>query len=196
MITCRRTLPHLDGVHLALAPLCAADAVDLFTRVVGADRVVGPDRAAGPAATAVVELCDRLPLAVRLAAGRLVRRPDWSVADLAARLRPEAGRLDELRFDGCGVREWYAEVCRGPAAAVLARLGTLRAPEYRIETVAAVLGVDVRAAEAALEPLIDDRLVEARPGGRYALPGLVRAYARELARSRAGQGKGAGAGAA
>jgi hypothetical protein len=44
----------------------------------------------------VVELCDRLPLAIRIAAARLRARPAWAVAHLIERLRDHRQRLGEL----------------------------------------------------------------------------------------------------
>jgi DNA-binding SARP family transcriptional activator len=177
----RRSVPaQLDAVDVALSPLSGADAVELIGRVAGASRI-----AAEPAATTTVaELCDRLPLAVRAAAVRLARRPDWPVAGLAARLGPEHRRLDELRSSPLDVRERYASACRalGPAGPALRRLALLQVPQCRPEVLAALLAAPPGAADEALDVLVTERLVEPLRGGRFRLPGLLRAYGAELAR--------------
>jgi hypothetical protein len=94
LITSRLTLAGLDSASpLALGVLSRAEATALFRSLLG-DRSVA---ARPPEAVAdVVELCGRLPLAVRLAAARLRHRRSWSVADLAERLADVHGRLSEL----------------------------------------------------------------------------------------------------
>src|SRR5664280_173871 len=93
LVTSRRYLSGLEGtVALSLDILKQRDAVELFSRVAGADRVAG--QAADVAE--VVELCGLLPLAIRIAGARLASRPRWSVADLTRRLRDQHRRLAEL----------------------------------------------------------------------------------------------------
>ena len=90
LITSRRRLVGLDGVHPESLPvLDEPAAVTLLTKIVG-DRV-----AAEPAAALeVVRRCGCLPLAIRLAGARLAHRPRWQVADLVERLGESA--LPEL----------------------------------------------------------------------------------------------------
>ena len=48
--------------------------------------------------------CAGLPLAIRICAARLAARPQWPVATMAARLRDERRRLDELQIGDLEVR--------------------------------------------------------------------------------------------
>ncbi|OLS98476.1 hypothetical protein BJF90_09460 [Pseudonocardia sp. CNS-004] len=78
LVTSRRLLAGLDQSHsLTLDLLPRGDAVTLFTLAAGT-AAGEPD---APLAE-LVELCGRLPLAVRVAAARLRSRPTWTVAHL------------------------------------------------------------------------------------------------------------------
>jgi hypothetical protein len=89
----------------------------------------------------IVELCGYLPLTVRIAAGRLVGRPDLTPLELAERLEDRRRRLDELEVDGLAVRscirvgyEALASSTREVdrlAAQALRWLGMLNVPEVR-----------------------------------------------------------------
>ena len=89
-------LVALDGAHrLDLDLLPAGDAVALLTALIG-------DRAeADPAAArALAGLCARLPLALRVAAELAVGRPHAPLAELAAELASQPGRLEPLDAGG------------------------------------------------------------------------------------------------
>jgi hypothetical protein len=101
LVTMRQRLNDLDGAsHLHLDVLPQDAAAELFERIVGAGRV----RAEPAAAREVLALCAGLPLAVRLAGGRLAARPNWRVGDLAERLRATARRLDGFDLGSRGLR--------------------------------------------------------------------------------------------
>ncbi|WP_255948287.1 AfsR/SARP family transcriptional regulator [Streptomyces odontomachi] len=77
---------------IGLEPLTAHQSRDLLAAVVGQRRLRDE-----PEATAqIVSDCGGLPLALRIAAARLVSNPGWRVADLARRLRPARHRVEEL----------------------------------------------------------------------------------------------------
>src|SRR5690606_34240057 len=81
LVTSRRRLTGLDDVQtVSLGAMPKAEATELFWAI------VGPDRADGPPVDDVVELCGRLPLAIRIAAARMRARPSWRVDDLVRRL--------------------------------------------------------------------------------------------------------------
>lgn len=83
VITCDSVLTGLtEAVNLHLGPLSRPDAVALLERSAGAARV-----AADPiAAHRLVELCGRLPQALRIAGMRLTAAPDLPIAELADRV--------------------------------------------------------------------------------------------------------------
>lgn len=95
-MTSRRRLSGLvvrDGAALVtVGPFAADDALELLGHVLGPARL-----AADPAAAReLVERCDRLPLALRIAAARLMAHPDWSLGCWTRKLADERRRLQEL----------------------------------------------------------------------------------------------------
>jgi hypothetical protein len=84
----RRQLRTLDAVsHIHLSSMTAGDAKALLAAYVGEERL---DDAAATAD--LIGLCDRLPLALRIAAARLAARPGLTVDAQRAARRPPAGR--------------------------------------------------------------------------------------------------------
>lgn len=94
LITSRRRLAGLDHTHvLSLDMLPVPDAVTLLTRTAGDGRL----RDQPPhLLVELVELCGRLPLAIRIAAARLRSHPTWQLSHLIERLRDKRQRLGEL----------------------------------------------------------------------------------------------------
>ncbi|MCW2902040.1 MAG: hypothetical protein JWO67_4305 [Streptosporangiaceae bacterium] len=186
IVTSRRRLTGLPGaVPVELGMFTDAQATELLCRVAGADRVL-----AEPAAAALIaRLCDRLPLALRIAAARLAAKPHWRLEGFARRLADERRRLDELTHADLEVRGSIGLSHNGlssPAQRVLRLLGLLDWPDFGTGPAAALLDVGDDQAEELIEELIDARLVEpagrdAAGGARYRLPDLVRVYARERA---------------
>jgi transcriptional regulator with XRE-family HTH domain/tetratricopeptide (TPR) repeat protein len=183
-VTSRRPLTGLPGViALDLRPLSGPAGVELLDRVAGGERV----RAEPAAAADLVAACGGLPLAVRITGARLAARPQWTIAGLAGRFADERRRLDELRHGDLAVRTGLQLTYRGlsPAAGrAFALLGELGIPSFPQWPVAALLGVDPAAGAAALDELIDARLLDelgADQAGqlRFRLHDVTRLYARE-----------------
>ncbi|MFJ5924742.1 ATP-binding protein [Kitasatospora sp. NPDC092948] len=181
LVTSRRSLAGLDGVtpHL-IDTFSDAESVELLVRIAGRDRV-----AADPEAAArIVRYCDRLPLALALAAARLRSRPAWSLTDLADRL--EEGRLAAIRAGGRALRPVFDLSYRGltePLQRIFRLLGHHPGPDFTPAIVAALAGVPADEAEEALELLQDENLVRQGRPGRYELHDLLRAYAVDTAAS-------------
>ena len=186
LVTSRnRLLAPAGATFVELGVLPADTAVDLFTRIVGADR-----SATEPAAAAeITRLCGQLPLAIRIAGARLVSRRQWSLSRLANRLAREQHRLDELAVGDQQVRasiKLSYELLPEPARAALRRLGLLGLPHLPAWVAAAALDTDLDDAERVLEDLVDVSLLEidgVDPLGlmRYRLHDLVRLFALERA---------------
>ncbi|MEV1000923.1 BTAD domain-containing putative transcriptional regulator [Nonomuraea sp. NPDC050202] len=184
LITSRDPLSVLDNAHhLHLGTLTDEDATALLTRVVGAGRV-----GAEPEATAeIVRLCGGFPLALRIAGARLAAHPGRAISDLAVRLADATRRLDLLEYADLAVRAGIAvshqhlreEPAGRDAAHLLALLGLLELPTHTPAATAALAGWPEHRAEAALERLLDARLLEPAGPDRYQLHDLVRLYARE-----------------
>lgn len=187
LVTSRHPLPSLDADHrvrVGELPEPAGLAL-LGTMIEGP--VVEPT-----AARRIVALCGGLPLAIRIAAGRLATRPGLSAAEYAARLADDSRRLDELRLDDLAVRvslraSYDALVADGdPAGELAARtfrmLGVLHVPDVAPGVVAAMLDEpEAETVRAALDRLADAQLIEPLPHGRYRLHDLVRLLAAETA---------------
>ncbi|GAB1645803.1 BTAD domain-containing putative transcriptional regulator [Krasilnikovia sp. MM14-A1259] len=180
LVTSRDCLAGLTGHRTPLGMLTRDQALALLGSGVGAHRVAAePD-----SAEAIIAICGRLPLAVRIAAARLVARPNWRLARLAQRLRDQRGRLDELAAGDLAVRASLGlsyQGLDGRRAAAFRALGLLDVESFPAWVAAALLGIEVDVAERAVESLVDVHLLEAVGESRYQFHDLVRLYARERA---------------
>jgi DNA-binding SARP family transcriptional activator/tetratricopeptide (TPR) repeat protein len=178
LVTSRRRLAGLDptyAVSLDMLPL--ADALTLFTRTVGAERIAGQAR---ERVVEAVELCGRLPLAIRIAAARLRSRPAWSVTDLVERLRDEEHRLAELEDGARGVAT-ALDVSYQQLAAEQQRvyrlLGLHPGRDIDVYAAAALADIGVARARRCLDQLLDANMLQEPTAGRLAFHDLVRAHA-------------------
>jgi DNA-binding SARP family transcriptional activator len=180
IVTSRSWLAGLSGANtLSLELLPAADARDLFDAIVGSVAAAEP----GPG-DEVVRLCGYLPLAVELAATRLRGRPTWTVTDLLGRLADSRRRLTELRADDVTLTSAFDASYRelpAPLRRMFRRLGAHQHADLNAQVAAALAGIDPAEAEAALEQLVDHRLLLQPRSGCYQLHDLLRSYAQQLA---------------
>ncbi|MER5640466.1 BTAD domain-containing putative transcriptional regulator [Kitasatospora sp. NPDC002227] len=179
IITSRSALPALDGAQrLTVSVLGEAEALELFTRIVGEDSV-----AAHPEAVAtVLRICAGLPLAIRIAASRLACQPGWTVETLAEQLQDESSLLDELAVEDRAVRSSFAvsfNSLPAPQASAFGLLGLWEGPDVTAPAAAALLDVDTRSAQHTLDALARIHLLEAPRPRRYAFHDLIRVFARE-----------------
>ncbi|MFF8787727.1 BTAD domain-containing putative transcriptional regulator [Streptomyces sp. NPDC015125] len=180
LVTSRVRTLALPGAHCVdVEVMDEGEALGLLGAIVGAQRVAAePD-----AAREVVAACGGLPLAVRIAAARLVSRPGRSMADLVARLSDERRRLDELRVGDLGVEETfrggYEALAPGLAHAFRA-FALCSMPTFCRGAAAALLDTTDDEAEAAVETLVDAGLVELHGDDRYRYHELVGLFARRL----------------
>ncbi|MEV4872107.1 AfsR/SARP family transcriptional regulator [Streptomyces syringium] len=181
----RSPLASLEGTRLVrLGPMPPGEAVGLLTAIAGPGR---PGPAAPEVLARIAELCDRLPLALRIAATRMAARPHWSAARFAARLAPAGRRLDELRFGSLDIRTGLSAALDRLDPAARDGFGILAAADMRALTAsdaAALLDTDCDDAEELLERLADARLVEVWGADgdawlRYRFMPLVRLFAQE-----------------
>ncbi|MFC8448901.1 BTAD domain-containing putative transcriptional regulator [Kitasatospora sp. NPDC057223] len=184
VVTTRSTLEELavtqGAALLGLDALPAAEAAELLARL------LPPGRAAAEAEPArrLAALCDRLPLALRIAAARLASHPAWTIDALTTVLEEERTRLLLLDTPGdVGLRSRLTMTYRRlpwDAAQLLALLAVHPGPEVDAYAAAALLGTDMPAARLALAALTEHHLLAERAPGRYEQPGLVRAFGAEL----------------
>jgi transcriptional regulator with XRE-family HTH domain/tetratricopeptide (TPR) repeat protein len=179
LVTSRHALDGLDGrSEVRLGPLAMDDAVAMLSRVVGAHR----EAAEPDAAARIVDLCGRLPLAIRIAATRIADQPETPLLRFAERLGMADRRLDE-RADR-EVRLILADAVERlepRAHALLTRLGALPTREFSGWVAAVLLDAAPAEAEAALAGLVGASLASVGYHGaekRYRLHDLVHLYAR------------------
>ncbi|MFJ6668029.1 AfsR/SARP family transcriptional regulator [Streptomyces sp. NPDC091383] len=182
--TSRARLAGTDGVRgIDLTAFDMANALELLAGIVGRERV----QAELDTAVELVNLCDALPLALRIAGARLASHPHWRIEWLVQRLRDERRRLDELSHRGLELRSTISLTYRAlpPSAQRLFRLFALvQAPDSPAWVAAALLDADLGAAEDTLDALVEAQVMDTvrypdslRP--RYRFHDLIRAYARE-----------------
>ncbi|WP_327039235.1 BTAD domain-containing putative transcriptional regulator [Micromonospora maris] len=186
LVTSRQPLAGLGDVsQLRVGPLTVADAIALLSHWVGAERVAAEPEAA----TAIAEWCECLPLALRIVGARLVARPGWPLAELRDRLADERRRLDNLEFDGVGLRASMAgsydrlsgspDISERAIAEAFKLLGTSPMTELSRSTAARLLARSEAHTERILERLVDVQLLETSTPGSYRMGELLRLYARE-----------------
>ena len=210
LITSRSRLSGLDCVRrVVLDRLDPGDARTLLARIAEPEAVADgpadpaesaertepaePAESAEPdALTAIVHACAGSPLALRIAGSRLAVERGLTARDLADRLADPERRLDELTIAGRSVRAALAVHTRSlpDGAGAGARAGAVRvlgllalwdSPEIGPPAVAALAGLPVDECRQLLDVLVDLHLVESPRPERYALHGLTRLYAVELA---------------
>ncbi|GGO09756.1 regulatory protein AfsR [Microbispora rosea subsp. aerata] len=190
LITSRESFAVTDDcVQLVLGSMLRSEAVTVLAKLVGAERI-----AADPAAARLADLCGGLPLALRLAAARLVDRPQWTPTDLVERLQDRRRTLHELEAGQIAVRASlelsHESLARGGsvldrlAARALCHLGVLRVPDVTAHVLAALMDEPADAAERALDRLVRAHLLEPAGSGRFRMHDLVRLYTIELADTR------------
>ncbi|MGP3920395.1 BTAD domain-containing putative transcriptional regulator [Nonomuraea sp. 10N515B] len=184
LITSRSRLTGIAGaIHIEVDVFDSRQSVELFARIAGAGRL----RSAPGAASALAELCGRLPLALRIAGARLSARPHWSVAQLVARLEDETRRLDELNHGEMGVRAGLSlayENVGERARTLFRRLAILDSNLFSAWVSAPLLDLPPADAHDLLEELVDAQLVETTGNEtgepcQYQFHDLIRVFARE-----------------
>jgi DNA-binding SARP family transcriptional activator len=177
----RRRLTSMDvTLRLTLGPLDPSAAEALLTKSCGGDRIQSD-----PSGTAeIVDLCAGLPLALRIAAAKLAKRPDWQASYLARRLADEPGRITELAIDGLAVRDCFdsalSDLMTLPLMHVLHEIGLLDTSPFDAATLATMLSMTAAEVGPALELLHDIGLIEAIGPETYHVHELVRLYCREI----------------
>ncbi|MFE9724327.1 BTAD domain-containing putative transcriptional regulator [Streptomyces sp. NPDC005794] len=182
LVTSRSLLVDLDAAHtVSLGVMPPHDSVALVEGVLGSARA----RAEPEAVAQLAELCGHLPLALRIAAARLRKRPRWTVRYLVERLRDDAHRLAELNSGERSVEVTLRLSYEGLSAETreaFRLLGQHPGSEIEVYAAGALLDKRARDAEDVLEYLLDMHLLQQHETGRYAFHDLVRSFAQNLSR--------------
>lgn len=185
LVTSRDPLNGLAGTfalaRVELGAMSPAESLDLLAATLGEQRVT----AEPAAAQRLVDLCGRLPLALRVVATRLLSDHQWSLRQMAARMEDRRERMGVLSPGESGLRSgvWLGYRALSVQAARLYRqLSMLEMPDFPAWIVTPVLGVTPEASEELLHQLVGAQLLETRPaqgGTRYRFQDLMRLFARE-----------------
>ncbi len=183
LITSRRKLTGLtDAYPLSLDILGWDEAQRLFVKLVGDQRCEDRD-----AVRQILAACGRLPLAIRLIAGRLRHHRDERLADVAADLDDRTTALDALVAEHLSVRaafDWSYRLLTDAQRRAFRLLGWHPGPEITPMVIIAVAAVPPTQGRHLLRELVDHNLLDqlSVPGGpRYCMHDLVRLYAQERA---------------
>ncbi len=197
LTTSRHTLAGLDrGATIRLGTLPRPAAIDLFARAAEtrvpetaepAAAATAAGRTGAEQLTEAVELCGRLPLALRIAAARLRSRPSWRLTDLVQRLREQrAAVLDRLDDETLGVSaalDLSYVALDEPNRRCYRLIGLIPGPDIDAAAAAALFGTDLGPARSALDTLQDLHLLDEAIVGRYSLHDLTRAHAAQHAQT-------------
>ncbi|MFD2415936.1 ATP-binding protein [Amycolatopsis pigmentata] len=161
--------------HITLGLLPPREAEVLVRGVIGAARAD-----AEPGAVAeLIEVCARLPLALRIAATRLAVRRHLAVADIVEDIAEETAvsgdgdEADSVR----GVFDWSYAHLPGGQARTFRRLGLHPGPEFGVPAAAALTGLPQATAYRHLEALAETHMVEVVGRKRYRFHDLLHTYA-------------------
>ncbi|HEY6422871.1 MAG TPA: tetratricopeptide repeat protein, partial [Pseudonocardiaceae bacterium] len=186
LITSRRKLTGLtDAYPLSLDVLGWDEAERLFVKLVGEHRC--EDRVA---VRQILAACGRLPLAIRLIAGRLRHHRGELLAEVATDLADQTAALDAFVAEHLSVRaafEWSYRLLADDQRRAFRLLGWHPGPEITPVVIVAVAAVSPARGRHLLRELVDHNLLDQLsvagvPGGpRYRMHDLVRLYARERA---------------
>lgn len=181
IVTSRARLTDLMATcQLTLQEMSPTEGRELFSRIIGDKRAQGER----DAVDMIVNVCGRLPLAIRLAAAKLRHRPSWSVSYLASRLTSGRQRLATLEAEDGGLTEVFRQSYEGltPGQQRIFRLlGQLPGDHIETHIVAGLARMSIVYADTLLESLVDAHLLGTSTPGRYVIHELLHAYAVQLA---------------
>jgi len=183
LITSRSRLAGLavrEGAQrIALDTFDLRDAVRLLRRTIGARASEHPG-----ATAALASLCGLHPLALRIAAERVVGA-DAAVSEAVAALSQASDRLASLAVpddDSAAIRKVFTWSYLGlgePERRLFRLLGLHDGPDIALRPCAALAGLGEVECASQVSELVDAHLVDASEDGRYRLHDLLRLFAGE-----------------
>lgn len=178
LVTTRRRFTGFpEETILELSGMTEDEGISLLYNLIDVDQ----KEAESEVSKTIIEFCDRVPLAIRIASGILNNKPEWQLSDYANKLADERGRLENLRLSDLGVRAnltlSYQELSEIPAR-LFRLLGLLVGLNIEPEVAVALLELDPEIAADAFKTLVKIELLEVGNEGRYYFHDLVRLFAR------------------
>ncbi|MDN3312003.1 helix-turn-helix domain-containing protein [Microbacterium oryzae] len=176
LVTSRRTLPGIEGAqHICLRPFTREHSLTfLRSAIPSTQRTDG-------SIDELAELCSDLPLALRVAAGRISSQPTRTAADFVRRLRAKGTRLELLVAGDLAVERAFSasyEALPADIRSLFQDLALLDAsPSFSADAASAVHGTETSDTQDLLDRLVDLGMVEPLYGGRYRLHELLRLFA-------------------
>ncbi|MET8090733.1 tetratricopeptide repeat protein [Micromonospora sp. NPDC005220] len=176
-------LVSVNGAHpITLDVMSAAESRELLARRLGAERVTAEPEAVD----AIVNASAGLPLALSVVAARAAIHAEFRLRELAANLRPVAGRLDA--FDGGEavtnlrlVMSWSYRTLDAHTARLFRLLSVHPGPDFAVAAAASLAGIAPAQVHRHLTELTRAHLLSEHRPGRFTYHDLLRAYATELA---------------
>ena len=177
LVTTRGHLTNLEGATvLDLAVMTDTEALELLGKLVGERTQTELE-----ATKTIINLCNRLPLALRITGGTLKTKPLWRLNDYASLLASERQRLVQRHLSDLDVRATLAlsyQSLDATSARLFRLLGLLTGLNFASALTTALLKSEPAIAEESLRCLVDKQLLEPANAGRYRLHELVRLFAR------------------
>lgn len=166
-----------DFVDVPLSKLPREDAKALLVTSMGS-----PDVPA-PVVDGLAEICDDIPLLIRILGAQLRRRPVHAVERHLRELRAsDAALLTTEHSQRVGRILEVADGLVRDLRLALRQLALLPGPDFGVAAAAVAMETDGDRAEQVLEKLVDSNLLVCDPSGqRYSFYRIVRAHARSAA---------------
>jgi tetratricopeptide (TPR) repeat protein len=179
LVTSRKRLAALEeATVLNLSVIAEDEALELFQKMVGVERT----QAEQNAAHTILNLCGRVPLALRLAGGTIRHQPDQLLADYAHQLTQQRQHIAQLRLNHLEVRSSFAlnyQQLNEVACRLFRLLGLLSGQNFAPTVAASLLESELSTAEQFVNDLVDLHLLESSGDGRYRFHDLIRLFAKE-----------------
>lgn len=177
LITSRDRLVALDdALTVSLDPLPHGDATALFRSIAATDRIGHDD----PAVARVVDLCGRLPLAIRIAAARHRANRQNSLTDLEIRLADRHAVMAELDDGDRSVAACFAlsyNDLPDPERRMFTALALHPGGDFDAYAAAALADQPVPQSVRLLDRLVERHLLTQHTRERYRFHDLISAYA-------------------
>jgi tetratricopeptide (TPR) repeat protein len=181
LVTSRRRLTALEaGDSISLDILSPDEAAELFIRIAGRSDL----DATHSDVSEVVQLCGRLPLAVRMAAAQLSCHPTWKIGNLSAALAAEHNLSLAISAENVTVAATFDLSYRHLTShqqKLFCRLGLQFGIDIDDYAAAVLVDTDLPTARQLLNDLYNYHLIDELTFGRYRFHDLMREYAQSKA---------------